>query len=156
LVEEDANVTIGMDITQATGRVLEINLSRPESVTAACAEPAEQQPEQASYDAAQGAGSAQAAGTLLAAAGIAPTAQVDASDATPVSHVLPRRSARLSSGTDELAQGQAVNAQMNKWGFAPGADDTLDINLEKHGACNEWLNSAAAEAALLGIVWHAG
>jgi hypothetical protein len=35
------------------------------------------------------------------------------------------------SSTGNLAKQQAV--QVNKWGFAPGGEDTLDINLELHG-----------------------
>eukprot|EP00887_Chlorella_sp_A99_P005399 scaffold1.g5399.t1 len=40
---------------------------------------------------------------------------------------------RLSGGTDELPARDAVASQVNKWGFAPGREDTMDINLELHG-----------------------
>ncbi|EFN59398.1 hypothetical protein CHLNCDRAFT_56732 [Chlorella variabilis] len=69
----------------------------------------------------------------LAPAEAAPEGGAELEPTARVAAAEPARKERLSSGTDELATGVAAKAQMSKWGFAPGADDTLDINLEMHG-----------------------
>jgi len=151
LVAEDEDATAGMDFTVPAGRVLE---HHPQQVQHSLS-PA---PMAAPSPAAAGPSPALVAAAAAAAASPAPSiipspgqqqlAQqqqqehpalaaadepVGAAELEPTLAV-PATGGRTSGGgTDELA---AVKArQLNKWGFAPGQDDTLDINLEMHGAC---------------------
>ena len=48
---------------------------------------------------------------------------------TPVSSLLAERQ---QDHAQQQPQGQS---QANKWGFVPGADDTMDLNLEGKGGC---------------------
>lgn len=142
LVAEDEDATAGMDLTMPAGRVLEHHPQQaspapaaaisPAPAAAAAPSPALSQPEQ--HPALVPAEAAPAAAELE------PTAPV---------------AIRLSSGTDELAEAKA--GQLNKWGFAPGQDDTLEINMEKHGA--GWVGREAAclldvAGVQAALCWH--
>lgn len=128
LVAEDEDATAGMDLTEPTGHVLQA-----------------QQPQQAAAGVVAGA-AVPVAGALLRpsaaeqveqqeeqAHGAATAAGWEAGQVQQEAQ--PLGVTRMSSGSDELAAGRKVASMVNKWGFAPGQEDTLDINLEMHGAC---------------------
>lgn len=48
-------------------------------------------------------------------------------------------SGKISEESGQLATNTSEDngsMQINKWGFAPGEDDTQDLNMENKGACN--------------------
>lgn len=155
LVEEDEEDAAGMDLTMPVGRVLENREVQQEATAAAeLAQPVQQSPASTAVLAAaapipaqleaaeQGQQQAepeapQDVQTLAPAAAEVPAAEVDPEAAAPVLATARRSTGRFSLGgssTDEMAGVEAARAlQLNKWGFAPGQEDTLDINLEMHG-----------------------
>ncbi len=156
LVEEDEEDAAGMDLTEPAGRVLEHHPPvQPEA--GADAAPAEALQQSPAPTAVLAAGQSSPALLNVAqpqqaaeqedqqetqALAPAPT-EAPAPDAQPGSAAPARTTGRRSMGrfslggssADELAgvEEAARAAQLNKWGFAPGQEDTLDINLEIHG-----------------------
>ena len=153
LVAEDEDATAGMDLTVPAGRVLE---HHPQQVQHSLSPTAVTAPSPA---AAGPSPAGLAAATFAAAAAVSPAPAIIPSpgqqqlveqqqrEAHPAlaaaeepagaaelepTVAVPTTGGRVSGGgTDEL---EAVQArQLNKWGFAPGQEDTLDINLEMHG-----------------------
>jgi hypothetical protein len=108
LVEEDEDggtAGIGMDLTVPAGRVLEHHLQQQQQLEQS---PAATHPALAAEEPDAGA------------AELEPTLAVG----------------RLSVGGGGGSAGRSTagkSRQLNKWGFAPGQEDTLDINLEMHG-----------------------
>lgn len=148
--------TVGMDLTVAAGRVLEHHLQQQQqhAEEAAQRSPAPtavvdvaSSPAAAAHEVEQPAADVQAAAqhpalaqpeTASASAELEPTQQVG-SPATRGRSLGRMSLGRVSlGGTDEVAGEATKAAQLNKWGFAPGQEDTLDINLEMHGGCAGW------------------
>lgn len=134
LVAEDEEATAGMDLTEPTGAVLAVAAAQQvEQVAEAEAAVAPTQEEEGTTEKAGDAGP-QDSGEVIA----------------PV---------RLSSGTDELVMAERAGDQAAKWGFAPGREDTMDINLELHGVVNcstlgAVLRPQLVRAALVRRSWH--
>ncbi|KAL4430905.1 hypothetical protein ABPG75_006161 [Micractinium tetrahymenae] len=134
LVEEDEEDAAGMDLTVPAGRVLEHHpqVQQAAVADAEAAEPVGQPQQQGSAQ-----GEQWDVEPLVPDGAEAPTAEAEAEAAAPALPAGRRSMGRFSLGggsTDELAREEAARAaQLNKWGFAPGQDDTLDINLEMHG-----------------------
>lgn len=140
LVAEDEDGTAGMDLTLATGRVLEHNLQQRQQQQQYAGRPSPAASPSSSplMAVVPSGGSAQPAHPALAPVELTRGGSAEQLDPTvaiaPVSESASGQRSRLSAGSDELGRGAvARGAQLNKWGFAPGADDTLDINLEMHG-----------------------
>jgi hypothetical protein len=146
LVAEDEEATAGMDLTLPAGRVLEhhpqqqqqqqAHASPAPAAAAASPAPAAVQASPAAVGAPQNRqvhpALAVAGDEDEGAAAMEPTLALAGGAAAEAA-------ARLSGGSDELGQGREVGAQLSKWGFAPGADDTMNIDLELHGG---WVGRA--------------
>jgi hypothetical protein len=141
----DGDGTTGMDLTVAAGLVLEHHTQQLQQQVEAQAAPAPAptmvvaapSPAVAPHEVEQPADEHPA----LAAPEAAPAA-AELEPTLPVGRrSIGRRSlgraslgrASLGGSDDPLAGEVAKAAQLNKWGFAPGQEDTLDINLEMHG-----------------------
>ena len=129
LVEEDeggGTAGIGMDLTVPAGRVLEHHLQQQQQQLEQS--PAAIHPALAAEEADAGA------------AELEPTLAVG----------------RLSvGGGGSAGRSTAGKArQLNKWGFAPGQEDTLDINLEMHGGRRLLADCLCWPACLAGSLTH--
>lgn len=160
LVAEDEDATAGMDLTVPAGRVLEHYLQQQQQQQASPAPTLAAAPSPAAAPVAiPSPGQQQLEGQHPALA--APEAAPPAGELEPTVAVGGATGhlsmGRLSVGPEELAAAKA--GQMNKWGFAPGQEDTLDINLELHGALwwdagDEWEQHAVARRGSPGLPAH--
>lgn len=158
LVAEDEDATAGMDLTVPAGRVLQHNPQQVQHslspTPGAVPSPAAAGPSPAAVAAAAAAATPSPAPGIIPSPGqqqladhqqqqqdvhpaLAPAEEPAGAAELEPTLAVPTTGGRTSGGgTDELA---AVKArQLNKWGFAPGQEDTLDINLEMHGG---WLGT---------------